>query len=169
MVLSSHDEVPPTTGLMSGGRWYFIIQLLRPGPWLNPRSCFFILWHSVRLCSHLMLSEVKISKEWVVVLKILKCYFIPVQQFSGLTKEELLKYADDPFWVRLRWFMFIMFWALWLCMLAGAIGIIIQAPKCAAPTPKTWFVHMFIYYCWSCIYLEKNMRSNKNKYQNNHI
>lgn len=61
------------------------------------------------------------------------------RQFSGLTKEELLKYADDPFWVRLRWFMFVLFWALWLCMLAGAIAIIIKAPKCAPPTPKTWF------------------------------
>ncbi|XP_059058229.1 neutral and basic amino acid transport protein rBAT isoform X2 [Achroia grisella] len=61
------------------------------------------------------------------------------KRFSGLTKEELLKYADDPFWVRLRWFMFILFWALWLCMLAGAIAIIIRAPKCAPPKPKTWF------------------------------
>ncbi|KAM3958101.1 CD98 heavy chain [Aphomia sociella] len=61
------------------------------------------------------------------------------RQFSGLTKEELLKYADDPFWVRLRWFMFVLFWALWLCMLAGAIAIIVKAPKCAPPTPKTWF------------------------------
>ncbi|KAL0869375.1 hypothetical protein ABMA27_007618 [Loxostege sticticalis] len=61
------------------------------------------------------------------------------RQFSGLTKEELLKYADDPFWVRLRWFMFALFWALWLCMLAGAIAIIVRAPKCSAPTPKAWF------------------------------
>ncbi|XP_073950787.1 CD98 heavy chain isoform X1 [Choristoneura fumiferana] len=61
------------------------------------------------------------------------------RQFSGLTKEELLRYADDPFWVRLRWIMFILFWALWLCMLAGAILIIVQAPKCAPPPPRTWF------------------------------
>ncbi|KAF9796363.1 hypothetical protein SFRURICE_001936 [Spodoptera frugiperda] len=61
------------------------------------------------------------------------------RQFSGLTKEELLKYAEDPFWVNLRWAMFILFWALWLAMLAGAITIIVRAPKCAAPEPKTWF------------------------------
>ncbi|KAJ8713826.1 hypothetical protein PYW08_007446 [Mythimna loreyi] len=61
------------------------------------------------------------------------------RQFSGLTKEELLKYAEDPFWVNLRWAMFILFWAMWLCMLAGAITIIVRAPKCAAPEPKTWF------------------------------
>ncbi|CAG9789117.1 unnamed protein product [Diatraea saccharalis] len=61
------------------------------------------------------------------------------RQFSGLTKEELLKYADDPFWVRLRWFMFVLFWALWLAMLAGAIAIIIRAPKCAAPVPRAWY------------------------------
>ncbi|CAH2045967.1 unnamed protein product, partial [Iphiclides podalirius] len=61
------------------------------------------------------------------------------KRFSGLTKEELLRYADDPFWVRLRWFMFILFWALWLCMLAGAVAIIVRAPKCPPPPPKTWF------------------------------
>ncbi|XP_048478661.1 uncharacterized protein LOC105383450 isoform X2 [Plutella xylostella] len=61
------------------------------------------------------------------------------RQFSGLTKEELMKYAADPFWVRLRWFMFVLFWLLWLAMLAGAIAIIVQAPKCAAPVEKTWY------------------------------
>lgn len=61
------------------------------------------------------------------------------RQFSGLTKEELLKYADDPFWVKLRWFLFVVFWVCWLAMLAGAIAIIVQAPKCPTPVPKTWF------------------------------
>ncbi|XP_075983267.1 CD98 heavy chain isoform X2 [Anticarsia gemmatalis] len=61
------------------------------------------------------------------------------KQFTGLSKEELMKYAEDPFWVNLRWFMFILFWAMWVCMLAGAITIIIKAPKCAPPTPRTWF------------------------------
>ncbi|KPJ10071.1 4F2 cell-surface antigen heavy chain [Papilio machaon] len=61
------------------------------------------------------------------------------RQFTGLTKEELMKYAEDPFWVRLRWFMFILFWSLWLCMLAAAIAIIVRAPKCAPPPPKTWY------------------------------
>ncbi|XP_063627559.1 uncharacterized protein LOC134799099 isoform X1 [Cydia splendana] len=61
------------------------------------------------------------------------------RQFSGLTKEELMKYADDPFWIRLRWAMFILFWALWLCMLAGAIIIIVRTPKCAPPPPREWF------------------------------
>ncbi|CAH0728125.1 unnamed protein product, partial [Brenthis ino] len=61
------------------------------------------------------------------------------RQFTGLTKEELMKYAEDPFWIRLRWFMFILFWALWLCMLAGAIAIIVKAPKCSPPPPRTWY------------------------------
>lgn len=30
--------------------------------------------------------------------------------FSGLSKDELMKYADDPFWVRLRWVLFLIFW-----------------------------------------------------------
>lgn len=55
-----------------------------------------------------------------------------------MDKEELLKYANDPFWVRLRWFLFITFWVLWAAMLVGAIMIIYAAPKCDPPPPRTW-------------------------------
>lgn len=58
---------------------------------------------------------------------------------SGMGKEELMKYANDPFWIRLRWFLFIGFWVLWVAMLGGAIAIIVMAPKCSAPEPKTWW------------------------------
>ncbi|KAL7631195.1 UNVERIFIED_CONTAM: hypothetical protein RMT77_018503 [Armadillidium vulgare] len=58
--------------------------------------------------------------------------------FSGLTKEELMKYSNDPFWVRLRWFLFILFWAGWLAMLIMAIVIIIQAPGCKPPPELLW-------------------------------
>lgn len=51
-------------------------------------------------------------------------------------KEELMKFVNDPFWVRLRWALFIGFWLLWLAMLVGAIVIIVVAPKCSAPEPK---------------------------------
>ncbi|XP_055551704.1 uncharacterized protein LOC129734026 [Wyeomyia smithii] len=61
------------------------------------------------------------------------------QTFSGMSKEELMKFANDPFWIRLRWFLFILFWGLWIAMLAGAIYIIMDAPKCAAPVPLTWW------------------------------
>lgn len=53
--------------------------------------------------------------------------------FSGLTKEELMEYANDPFWKRLRWFLFILFWAAWLAMLVSAIVIIVLAPRCTPP------------------------------------
>ncbi|XP_035742845.1 neutral and basic amino acid transport protein rBAT-like isoform X1 [Vespa mandarinia] len=61
------------------------------------------------------------------------------QTFSGMGKEELMKFANDPFWVRLRWFLFISFWILWIAMLAGAIAIILMAPKCVAPKPRKWW------------------------------
>ncbi|XP_030562357.1 uncharacterized protein LOC115763776 isoform X2 [Drosophila novamexicana] len=61
------------------------------------------------------------------------------QSFTGMSKEELLKYANDPFWVRLRWIFFVSFWLIWVGMLVGAILIIIGAPKCAAPQPLPWY------------------------------
>ncbi|XP_014217257.1 neutral and basic amino acid transport protein rBAT isoform X2 [Copidosoma floridanum] len=58
---------------------------------------------------------------------------------SGMSKQELLKYANDPFWIKLRWFLFITFWLLWVAMLAGAIAIVVMAPKCNSPAPKKWW------------------------------
>jgi hypothetical protein len=65
--------------------------------------------------------------------------------FDGMGKEELMKFANDPFWVRLRWFLFIFFWLLWAAMLAGAIAIIVMAPKCAAPAPLKWWEQSPLY------------------------
>ncbi|XP_046689317.1 neutral and basic amino acid transport protein rBAT-like [Homalodisca vitripennis] len=65
--------------------------------------------------------------------------------FAGMGKEELMKFASDPFWVRTRWFLFILFWLLWAAMLAGAIAIIILAPKCAPPTPREWWEQSPLY------------------------
>lgn len=56
-----------------------------------------------------------------------------------MTKEELMKYANDPFWQRLRWIFFILFWLLWAAMLAGAIYIILKAPKCSVAKPLSWY------------------------------
>jgi len=58
---------------------------------------------------------------------------------GGLRKEDLLKFANDPFWVRLRWLLFILFWLTWLAMLVGAIYIVVVAPKCPAPEPRLWW------------------------------
>lgn len=58
---------------------------------------------------------------------------------AGMSKEELMKFANDPFWIRLRWALFIFFWLLWAGMLAGAIAIVVIAPKCAAPEPKKFW------------------------------
>ncbi|XP_055325471.1 maltase A1 isoform X2 [Sitodiplosis mosellana] len=59
--------------------------------------------------------------------------------FSGMTKEELMKFANDPFWQRLRWTFFILFWLLWAAMLAAAIWIILKAPKCSVAKPLPWY------------------------------
>ena len=40
----------------------------------------------------------------------------------GLTKDELMKYANDPYWVRLRWILFILFWVIWAAMLAASMS-----------------------------------------------
>ncbi|KAG5851946.1 hypothetical protein ANANG_G00057230 [Anguilla anguilla] len=69
-------------------------------------------------------------------------------KFTGLSKEELMKVAGTPGWVRTRWVLLVLFWLGWLGMLAGAIVIIIQAPRCK-PLPKMdWWNEGPIYQVW---------------------
>lgn len=59
--------------------------------------------------------------------------------FTGLGKEELKKYAEDPFWIRLRWILFVLFWVGWLAMLVSAIVIIVLAPRCPSRPDLKWY------------------------------
>ncbi|XP_028660334.1 4F2 cell-surface antigen heavy chain-like [Erpetoichthys calabaricus] len=61
------------------------------------------------------------------------------EKFTGLSKEELLKVAGTPGWVRTRWALLILFWLGWLGMLAGAIVIIVQAPRCKPIPEQKWW------------------------------
>ncbi|KAI7796492.1 solute carrier family 3 member 2b [Triplophysa rosa] len=60
-------------------------------------------------------------------------------KFTGLSKEELLNVAGTPGWVRVRWALLILFWLGWLGMLAGAIAIIVQAPRCKPIPEMNWW------------------------------
>lgn len=48
----------------------------------------------------------------------------------GLTKEELMKFANEPFWVRLRNILFATFWIVWVSILVAAIGYVVNSPGC---------------------------------------
>lgn len=73
--------------------------------------------------------------------------------FAGMGKEELMRFANDPFWVRTRWILFALFWLLWLAMLTGAIAIIVLAPRCSSPKKAQWWERSPLY--------EVNVRSFK--------
>ncbi|XP_078063795.1 4F2 cell-surface antigen heavy chain-like, partial [Mustelus asterias] len=63
----------------------------------------------------------------------------PGNKFTGLSKEELLRVAGSPAWLRARWALLILFWLAWLAMLAGAVAIIVQAPRCRSLPPASWW------------------------------
>ncbi|CAB1351898.1 unnamed protein product [Coregonus sp. 'balchen'] len=60
-------------------------------------------------------------------------------KFTGLSKEELMKVAGTPGWVRTRWVLLALFWLGWVGMLAGAIVIIVQAPRCKPIPEMNWW------------------------------
>ena len=42
----------------------------------------------------------------------------------GLTKSEVLMYANDATWRKVRWSAFTLFWLLWFAMLAASVAIV---------------------------------------------
>lgn len=59
--------------------------------------------------------------------------------FTGLSKDELMRVAGTPGWVRTRWVLLVLFWLGWVGMLAGAIVIIVQAPSCKPIPEMNWW------------------------------
>jgi len=66
-------------------------------------------------------------------------------EYPALTKAELMEFGKDPFWIGLRWGLFLLFWLIWVAMLVTSIVIIILAPKCPPPAPKGWWQKAPIY------------------------
>uniref|UniRef100_A0A3B4H9K7 Solute carrier family 3 member 2b n=1 Tax=Pundamilia nyererei TaxID=303518 RepID=A0A3B4H9K7_9CICH len=60
-------------------------------------------------------------------------------KFTGLNKEELMRVAGTPGWVRTRWALLVVFWLGWLGMLVGAVLIILQAPRCKDLPNTNWW------------------------------
>jgi hypothetical protein len=48
-------------------------------------------------------------------------------EFIGYGRIELQKYAKDPFWVKVRWILFILFWIVWFVLLIGAIVLVMAS------------------------------------------
>jgi solute carrier family 3 protein 2 len=47
-----------------------------------------------------------------------------------MSYSKLAVYANDPFWVRLRYFCFGVFWCAFVVLLASAVVLILTAPRC---------------------------------------
>ena len=48
-------------------------------------------------------------------------------------------FTGRPAWVRTRWALLLLFWLGWLGMLAGAVVIIVQAPRCRELPEQRWW------------------------------
>uniref|UniRef100_A0A914BUM8 alpha-glucosidase n=1 Tax=Acrobeloides nanus TaxID=290746 RepID=A0A914BUM8_9BILA len=72
-----------------------------------------------------------------------------------LTVEELNEYKNDPFWKKLRWILYLLFWLTWILMFVGAIIIIITSPGCAAIATK-WWHSAIVYELWTPSFQDSN-------------
>ena len=76
--------------------------------------------------------------------------------FTGLSKEEVLKYATDPQWVKIRWIIFGLFWISWLALLITAVLLIVFSPKCPYKPRLEWFQQETIYQIDVAKFLDTN-------------
>jgi glycosidase len=81
---------------------------------------------------------------------------LATDEFVGLKKEELLKYANDPYWVRVRIVLLVLFGLGWVAMLAAAIAIIVVAPKCPPQPNLDWWQKSIIYHIHPQSFLDTN-------------
>ncbi len=67
------------------------------------------------------------------------------KKFAGLSKEEVLRFSDDPAWVKLRWLLFIIFWLVWFSLLSAVIVIVAVTPKCPPRPRLDWWEKEIVY------------------------
>lgn len=73
-----------------------------------------------------------------------KPHLLLVRSWCGFCSLQVLQRFNHCFlflnrWVKVRWALLILFWLGWLGMLAGAIAIIIQAPRCKPLPEMNWW------------------------------
>ncbi|KTG40740.1 hypothetical protein cypCar_00019165 [Cyprinus carpio] len=59
--------------------------------------------------------------------------------------DTLILYTCTKRWVRTRWALLVLFWLGWVGMLAGAIVIIVQAPRCKPIPEMNWWNEGLLY------------------------
>ncbi|XP_070344133.1 amino acid transporter heavy chain SLC3A2 isoform X2 [Equus asinus] len=79
------------------------------------------------------------EKNGLVKIKVADDEAEDAAKFTGLSKDELLKVAGSRGWVRTRWALLLLFWLGWLGMLAGAVVIIVRAPRCRELPAQSWW------------------------------
>eukprot|EP00914_Ancora_sagittata_P017048 GHVO01033675.1.p1 GENE.GHVO01033675.1~~GHVO01033675.1.p1 ORF type:complete len:686 (+),score=109.10 GHVO01033675.1:17-2074(+) len=77
-------------------------------------------------------------------------------QFVGLSKAELMAFEKDPYWVKVRWVLLVLFWIVWIGMLVAAIVIIIVAPKCPPRKDLKWWQESTIYQVYPRSFKDKD-------------
>ena len=77
-------------------------------------------------------------------------------KFSGLSKAELMAFADDPYWVKIRSVFLIIFWVMWFGMLLTAILIIVFTPGCPKEPEMTWLQKAKVYQILPRSFLDTN-------------
>lgn len=58
--------------------------------------------------------------------------------YAGMSKEELLQFSQQPFWVGLRWAGFVIFWLGFLAVIATIITLLVVEDKCKEVELEWW-------------------------------
>lgn len=77
-------------------------------------------------------------------------------KYVGLSKEELERYVNDPYWKKLRYAFLFVFWFAWVGMFLAAIAIVLMSPKCPPKPDRHWWQKKICYQIWTRSFKDSN-------------
>ncbi|CAH1772622.1 unnamed protein product [Owenia fusiformis] len=76
--------------------------------------------------------------------------------YAGMPKDDLLRFSQTPFWKRFRIACLVIFWLIWLGLLAAVVALTIVWPRCNSAPSQDWWQTSAMYQVYPKSFQDSN-------------